>query len=378
MRITVVGAGPVGLLTACLLSFEHAVTVLDKRTCSTRDHGLNIDTETIDLIINYLETCSGNTHCLCNVLHSWKGIPVSTVDIESKLSEIASNLGVTIRRGINVESIDNIKDNIIISADGARSKIRELLFGGETVDCHSVGYMAQLKYQTPGITRPRLAISAVSYSFLNGLSGSDLVVDFESLAPPNNNPMKPGTLYIPIPKSVYDVLSADRGNYASPWKLEELRQINHEQVSKLLRIIHRYEFSLKWRGGHLEDARVTVIPLVIYRSSDVVHLSNNNKLIMLVGDSSSCMVYQRGLNKGWKESVQCAITLHNISSETLSQRLSEYSQFCVKLYETERDKILVKQGKIISVNKTTSIAGIVLVSGLGIALGKVLSSYLTM
>jgi 2-polyprenyl-6-methoxyphenol hydroxylase-like FAD-dependent oxidoreductase len=297
MRITIVGAGPVGLLTACLLSREHTVTVLDKRTVSSRSHGLSIDVNTINVIVNYLESfvLSEDIRYLCNILRSWENTPVSTVDIESQLSDIARHLGVTIRKGITVESVDDIEDSIIIGADGARSKIRQLVFNDEKTDTHDVQYMGQLKYHTPGDTRPRLAISAMSYSFVNGLSGSDMVVDFESLAASNDQLRKPGTLHIPIPESVYTVLSSNgRGNYAAPWSLEELSQINNSQIAKLLRIIRRYEFSLKWRGGWLEDARVTVIPLTIYRSADVVRILDSNKLVMLVGDSASGLVFERG------------------------------------------------------------------------------------
>ena len=347
-------------------------------TTSTRSHGLNIDTNTINIIINYIESrnllIDDNMRYLCDILRSWENTLVGTIDIESQLTTIANNLGVNIRKGITVESIDEIEDSIIIGADGAHSKIRELVFNNETVDAHSVQYMAQLKYQTRGATRPRLAISAMSYSFINGLSGSDLVVDFESLAPPNDELRKPGTLHIPIPENVYNILSENgRGNYINPWSLEELGQINNAQVNKLLRIISRYNFSLKWRGGWLEDARVTVIPLTICRSADVVRILENNKLIMLVGDSSSCLVFQRGLNKGWTESVQCAMALNNISAQSLPERLVKYSQYCVKLYETERDQVIIKHNKIISTNKSTSAAGIILTSGIGIALAKLLS-----
>ena len=384
MRISVVGAGPVGLLTACLLSQKHAVTILDKRTESTRNHGLSIDSNTINVIIKYLESVrpteqfSENViEYLCNILRSWTNTSVSTVDIESQLSDIAERLGVNIRRGANVESIDDVEDNIIIGADGAHSKIRHIVFGDKKVDIHEVQYMAQLKYQTPGATRPRLAVSAMSYSFLNGLSGHDMVVDFESLSPPNDQLRKPGTLHIPIPENVYDVLSQNgRGNYNNPWSLEELGQTNHSQVAKLFRIFKRYEFSLKCRGGWLEDARVTVIPLTIYRSSDVVRVLDN-KVVMLVGDSSSGLVYQRGLNKGWLEAVQCAITLDEPSLQVLSKRLDEYTQYCVKLYESERDRIFIKHNRIISANASTTATGLILTSGLLITLGALLSRVLT-
>jgi hypothetical protein len=68
------------------------------------------------------------------------------------------------------------------------------------------------------------------------------------------------------------------------------------------------------------------------------------------------------------------MVLHNISSETLPEKLAEYSQYCIKLYEAERDQIMVKHNKIISANKSTSITGIALTSGLGLALVNLLST----
>ena len=381
MRITIVGAGPVGLLLSCLLSANHTVTVIDKRNESTRSHSLNINVETVTVIVDYIRNNMVISSDLEEMLHIWSDNPVSTVEIEEKLTEIAIGLGVIIRRGINITSLDTIDDFVIIGADGAKSKIRSLVFNDDLVDIHNVQYMAQLKYHTPGATRPRLAVSAASYSFLNGLSGSDMVIDFESLAPPNDNFRKHGTLHIPIPESAYNMLTKNgKGTYANPWTIEELQSIRSDEdlylIAKLIRIIKRYDFSLRWRGGWLEDPKITVIPLTIYRSTDVVRLLDNNKLVMLVGDSASGLVFQRGLNKGWLEAVQCARTLNTNDPNALSLALAEYSQYCKTVYESERDAVLEKHRKIISSNKVTSVTGVILTSGLGLLFGSVMSKSL--
>lgn len=372
MKITIVGAGPVGLLLACLLTNRHKVTVFDKRETSTRSHGIKINNETIRIINNYI--CNDdNPHIvdLKYLLMSWGNKPINTIEIETKLSEIATDLGVVIRRGTTVESLDTITDSIIIGADGARSQIRQLMFGSELLDIHNVQYMVQLKYKTPGTTRPRLTISAVGFSLLNGLSGSEMVLDFESLAPQNDSLRKPGTLHIPVSESVYNILSANgRGTHTTSWSREELKAINDFSIAKLTRIINRYEFSLQWRGGWLEDARVTALPLTIYRSPDVVKVVND-KLIILVGDASSGLVFERGANKGWLEAVRCASTLSDVG--TISRELIHYSEYCKTLYEDERDIILKKHSKIVSANKSMSTSGIVLTSGIGLLFAKLLS-----
>jgi hypothetical protein len=385
MKITIVGAGPVGLLAACLLSRRHRVTVLDKRTESTRSHSLNISSETISVINDYIgEDQDHNIIYLKNLLYRWihnNSNYVDTIEIETKLSEIAMEMGVTIRRGVNVDSmeiINNMDANVIIGADGAKSKIRSLVFNDELVDTHNVQYMVQLKYQTPGSTRPRRNISAIGYSCLNGLSGSDMVLDFESLAPPNDSLRKSGTLHIPVPRSIYEILSANnRGTYSMPWSIDELATINNQQIAKLVRIIGRYHFSLKWRGGWLENPAITVIPLNIYRSADVVRILPTNKLVMLVGDSSSGLVFERGLNKGWLETVKCVETLSASTPNELILALTEYSHHCMLLYEKERDQILLKHNKLTSSNKAISATGLVATSCLTLLIGGLLTTKMT-
>ncbi|CAH6418390.1 Hypothetical protein HVR_LOCUS128 [uncultured virus] len=383
MKVTIVGAGPVGLLLSILLSKEHIVTILEKRKEDGRDHGLSISGNTVNTVLNYLNSLYPENACVTmnntmqqfrDLLLSWSDTPVSTVEIQHRLTEIAKESGVTINYGAAVESINIITDSIIIGADGAHSVIRNVVFGDMKADEHNVQYMAQLKYITSGSARPRKLISAMSYSFLNGLSGSDMVIDFESLAPANfNNALtKPGTLHIPIPESVYDLLSVNgRGKYGTHWYPEELKDIGNYQIAKLYRIIRRYQFSLNMRGGTMSDPKITVLPLTIYRSTDVVKILPLNKVVMLCGDSSSGLIYELGLNKGWLEAVQCAMALENVNSSTLAERLVRYAQFCQNLYEIKRDEILAKHNKIMSVNKSTSTTGIVLTSGLGILLSRI-------
>lgn len=106
---------------------------------------------------------------------------------------------------------------------------------------------------------------------------------------------------------------------------------------------------------------------------------------MLVGDSSSGLIYERGLNKGWLEAIKCAQTLTRINVVQLPIRLAhwpeeavlplaEYSQYCIELYENERDKALAKHNKIMLINKSTATTGIILTSGLGVVLSKWIGS----
>lgn len=348
MHISIVGAGPVGLLLSILLSYKnHKVTIYEKRLEYKRDHALDINQETINII---LDECPQ----LHEVVINWSNNPISTVEIQEILTQEAIKLGVTI---INREIIDlnSIKDNIIIGADGAHSTVRRIIFDDEKTDVHDVQYMVQIKYHTSGNTRPRKMISAMAYSFLNGLSGDDMVLDFETLSGKTTELIKPGTLHIPVPRSVYNILSADnRGKYDTFWTLEELQNIQNSQIEKLCRIIRRYEISLSFRNGLLGNPKITVIPLSIYRSTNVVNVIDN-KLYVLCGDSSSGLIYQLGLNKGLKEAVELS-----------KLDLITYPEFCKSLYEKYRDEILMKHDKIVKGNRKISSVGVVLTSGLGL------------
>lgn len=375
MKITIIGAGPVGILLSIFLSTKHSVKIFEKRYGEGRNHGLNISKYTINEIIKHLIYLNINEQKIHDIFLNWSDTSISTTEIRDKLIEIAEELGVVIYYG---RDISNIEDSVIIGADGAHSIVRKLVFNDLITDEHNVQYMAQLKYITLGSTSPRKLVSAMSYSFLNGLSGSDMVIDFESLAPVNDSITKPGTLHIPIPESIYNLLSENnRGKYDTHWTPNELSTISNHQISKLRGIIDRYNFSLSARGGVLGDPKITVFPLKICRSVDVFKFHRckdfSNKLVVLVGDSSSSLIFEEGLNKGWLEAIQCDKIFENKNSFDIANRLSDYSEFSLNLYEKKRDEILEKHNKIISINNSTSVTGIILTSVLGLFFSRMLS-----
>jgi hypothetical protein len=165
-------------------------------------------------------------------------------------------------------------------------------------------------------------------------------------------------LHIPVTEELYGILTANgRGTHTTPWTRDEISDIQHNQAQKLSRVINRYNFSLQWRKGWLEDAKITAIPLTIYRSEHVA-ATRNGKLIRLVGDASSGMVFERGLNKGWAEVLQCIESLDTASG-------NDYETYCTDLFNREYQYILTKSAKISKFNSTTSMAGMLLLAGMG-------------
>lgn len=404
MRIIIVGAGPVGLMLGLLMGLDHRVKILEKRRESGRDHGLNIDSKAIEAIIGYLQA---RTHPLIpeiiDTLRRWTGQHLRTTEIEHQLEDYALRLGIIIERGVSITSLAQFRGAlrarsfesgssqpqmnnchvgaIIIGADGSRSIIRSLMSGNELVEVETVHHMAQLKFSTPGSTKPRSPFGTGLHSLINGITGPEIVVDFESMSRIKDAGRKTASLHIPIPKSVYEILSAGgRGRYETPWSLVELKyaaststEEGRYQVAKLLRVIRRYEISLQWRGGWFENPRVTVLPLTMYRSRHVFTITPTNRLIMLCGDSSSGLIFEQGLGKGWLEAVQCAHTLADPRPEIIASRLTEYTEYCRQLFEQKRLQIKSKYQKLITTNVSTSavasVMGLKLLHSLGTSVG---------
>ena len=352
-NITIIGGGPVGLLTACLLAAKkrHKITIYEKNETYTRDHGISIDKKIIEKIN---EECDNET--IKNMINSFETFTRTTF-IEKKLYNLALNLGVEIHHK-TISSLNDISDNIIIGCDGAHSKIRKLAFGDNIKDTHTVQYMLQMKFDTNSNTRPRIPASTGAYYIINGISGSDAVVDFETMSKSNINKekMKPCTLHIPIKKDIYVMLCENgRGNYKTAWTRKELDNKNHYIIRKIARLINRYEISIKYREGTIENEQITVLSLTTYRSE--YHAKNlNNKKYYLIGDASSGLIYERGLNKGWLES------LYRVRSIIDNHNILNYNNCCKELYISELKKICHKHENIGFVETASFAIGTAIIS----------------
>lgn len=197
-----------------------------------------------------------------------------------------------------------------------------------------------------------------------------MVLTFESMAPPSSREYKSGTLHIPIPYSVYSILSANgRGNIDRPWNLQELQSINDPLIAKLVRIIKRYQFGVSMRKGLIEQDTLTVLPLTIFRSPKSA-LRFESKILFLCGDANSTCIYQRGINKGFLETLKCAEIMDE--PMILQSSLDAYNEYCEKLFKTEQNLALSRGQKIESSNKSISLSSQIIGLGLLTLIGGML------
>lgn len=203
----------------------------------------------------------------------------------------------------------------------------------------------------------------MAYSMLNSITGWDMALDFESLSRKATD-VKYGTLHIPIDFELYQhLIDGNRGNYENPWRLKELIKNQSQQVQKLCNIIKRYRLSLNFRGGWLAHEKITALPLQVYRSSQVAQCVSQN-YVFLVGDASSGLVYERGLNKGWLETVSL---VRCVTSSKID--VDSYNKYCETLYFSEVKKILRLGSKIKTANRGLTIVALVLIIGLCLSVG---------
>jgi 2-polyprenyl-6-methoxyphenol hydroxylase-like FAD-dependent oxidoreductase len=374
-NVVVVGAGPVGITTACVLKAVNRglnITVIDKRSDPKRNHGLSIQHDSIAKINEVLEEAltnhvnSDQIKSLQNILKNWSGHFVRTNDIEITLAKQAKSMGIEVLRDpayeISKGDLDTLLDpntsnlltdnkkklkalltaaSVIIAADGSHSLIREDL-GIKLADENTLKYMAELKYQTEGQTQPR------GYKEATLLSSKTGYVAIEAINRGQTNEKKPATFLVFLDAETHSALQAPdetgklKGFYGNPWTLKELkeRSLQDIRIYNLYKTIDLYLDKVKSRGGSSTDEKIVGLELKIYRASESVK-KLHGKHVLLVGDANSGLILQRGFNKGLKEVALCAHAVNKFfqdqplkivedpPKETLSKFVSYYSTYSV-------------------------------------------------
>jgi 2-polyprenyl-6-methoxyphenol hydroxylase-like FAD-dependent oxidoreductase len=165
--VIVVGAGPIGITTACTLKAVQNrlnICVIDKRPEPVRTHGLRINGDSVDKIQELLKSTVNSDsfftnheklHELGKIFESWRDNFIRTSQIENDLASVASYLGITVLRhadcAVTEENLaylcsaegeapndaaiklQHIFENasVIIGADGAHSVIRKVVMNDE-------------------------------------------------------------------------------------------------------------------------------------------------------------------------------------------------------------------------------------------------------
>lgn len=381
-NITILGAGPIGITTACALKAAHPdlnITVLDKRPVAKRAHGLSIQSDSVAKITALLHASTNqHTKDFTAILEGWSGQFIRTNDIEQKLAECAQNMGITVLRGssyevakgdlqaiLNHNSAHTLTENqqrlqpiisaasVIIAADGAHSIAREAL-GITLTDSETLKYMVELKYQTAGAMQPQKHLQGALQSSKTGH------ITVETVNRNATSDKKPATYLIFVDKSTYKSLKVPDGNkgykgvYGNTWNLKELCELgaNNAHVQRVYNTITRYLQEAVKRHGSCTEEQIATLKLKIYRNTESAKIYYS-KPFLFVGDANSGLVLQRGFNKGLHEVALAVAAIGKfIASPPLEGTLHEgfvnYTLATQRLFNNERSAIHIKD-KVIEV-----------------------------
>ena len=358
--VSIVGGGPVGLMMACLLSPWYYVTVYEKRSSYQRLHELDIGGDVIGELMSYCNNSVGLKD-LVDVLNRWKNSSITTAVVEQELKAILDNKRIAIVEQ-EITSPNELNSNIIIGCDGAHSAIRKSLHlnvqqsdpyytKSEVIDTQQWGYLLSMRFSTAASTTPRKIISGLIYNIPSAMNGLGLDHEsFHALSPTDQS--RKVSLYLPISAELYQQLSGDQ------WTIAKLKQLG-PSADALINHLERYRLNLELRGGWISEEAIKVLPLTGYRAASVSYVSETNTAF-LVGDSSSGLVYRRGLKKGWKEACYLATQLMDVrtGSQDIDDVGVNYQRFCIDLYRQETAMIDQTQQRTENVNTGLALAGI--------------------
>ncbi len=359
--VAVVGAGPVGMMTACLvkaLNKDLTVKVFDKRPTTTRDHALRIKPDSISKIHALCQECLARSSSsldkplieqLLFMTTAWKNRHVRTSKIEEALTQIVKEK-IEVLRGPEYEVrasafsafLASTNAPVVIGADGAAdSQVREAM-GGKKNEEKPLSYLLELKYNTTQDSLERNSID----------SSTQAVVaegwDFETMGRKEaDKELKRVTLHKFVDLETHRALllvdqagGVSKGSTANPWTMEELsEQANKDSKAKwVVEHIHRY-FNERDHSGE----KIVTFPMTMFRSTQVVKMIGN-QVVVLAGDASAGVVLERGVNKGFIEAALCAKAvvaffekkpaIEKINS--LPQEFTIYEQETLRLYKNER------------------------------------------
>lgn len=355
--VAIVGAGPVGMMTACLvkaLNKDLTIKVFDKRPTTTRDHALRIGADSIDRIHaackEYLAHSSVDkplVNQLIAITKNWKNGHIRTSAIEEKLTQLLKEK-VQVFRGPEhevkatafPEFLASTKAQVVIGADGATdSQVREAI-GARKQEEKPLSYLLELKYTTdPECCRRNLAEGCSQAVEAEGW-------DFETMSRKEpGKSVKRVTLHKFIDQKTHQALlvaesDGMKGSTAKPWTLEELSK-RSKTSSKVKWVIDHIERYFDDRDHSAE--KIVTFPMTMFRSSHVVKVIGN-QIVLLDGDASAGIVLERGVNKGLIEAALCAkavTTFFNKISlrgkiDTLPEEFKTYEQETLSLYKNEK------------------------------------------
>lgn len=300
--IVIIGAGPVGLWTAIQLkkrSPNLSITMYEKYEEYQRSHVLRLDYWSLILYAKqnndsfekeFYEKVTGESFSKIMTQFA-KSIYIRTNEFESALKNYAYQLGINIEfNKINSpEEVMQLHPEAIsfIAADGAKSLMREVLLGENSIEEIPLQHIVELKYQAYGTAKP---LNIFNEHFKTNKTIENMA--FEYIGKTKNN-LTPVTIRFFLDKEVYQQIP--EATFKNPLTLE-----NELIPPSLKNDIFTYLKIRENESGDVyqtDSSKLSKLVLALYAAKDFA-LEINDKAWFLVGDAAMGVPYFRALNSG--------------------------------------------------------------------------------
>jgi 2-polyprenyl-6-methoxyphenol hydroxylase-like FAD-dependent oxidoreductase len=294
--IGIVGAGPVGLWTAynILMSNEDInIVFYDKHASYVRSHILQIDVD--ELISNIRKYNALHSEQIKNEITNLMdgNTHISTLELESFLKGLLTtkfNERVEFITRTIVDPLFELKHDLIIGADGAKSIVRRKIFCEDLYVRENLQKIIMVKFTTD-VAAKNGYLTRI-YTMIKAR-----VIHDVRYGKVNENGQIPVTMMI-IPNKEIQKAMDDIPNkpvlFKNPWDIYK-DNIQPNIIALITKTLSQNGFDVV----NLENLDIKFIELNNYAATNFTKC--NNALWLLVGDAASGVPFFRSLNKGLKE-----------------------------------------------------------------------------
>jgi 2-polyprenyl-6-methoxyphenol hydroxylase-like FAD-dependent oxidoreductase len=313
-----VGAGPVGLFTAIQAKLHNPalnIQMFERNEEYTRSHILKIEPSSYEGAYNNPDNpYNEEFQQILTDLHG----PVRTTEIERRFRELAVKMGIGIQTGSKVENVRDLAKQYpsaktIVGADGARSGVRQQLFGDRKRVDRTYQTIIEVKYEVEG-RAPRIN----PYNLVSGLTQIHHFVA-ENVGKTRNG-RTPVSLFFFADEQTGDLIRA-QGNPRTPVNLQNIADVDttlpRRDKNRLTKLANSILPWLAYRASYGEkrvenSEKIAAVALNVYESEDFV-VTEDGVRYLLVGDAAMGVPYFRALNAGFLGATKAARLLGSLN-----------------------------------------------------------------
>jgi 2-polyprenyl-6-methoxyphenol hydroxylase-like FAD-dependent oxidoreductase len=299
--VVVLGAGPVGLWTAIQMKKRAPATsivVYERYQSYRRSHVLRLSVDSLCRFAYRDETSSEAeffqdiTGAASNAKRA-RHISLRTQELEATLRRYAECLGIAIHYE-EVKSTRTLRERHpdcqrFIGADGAHSLVRREIFDNEYSVKKDLHFVAELKYDVAGKTRP-LDLLTEQYKSLKLMPHSV----FEYIGRERDS-LTPITLRFFIDRDVYNAIG--EATFKAPVTVENYRQKLPPKLSRAINLYLTIRKELLGDDPVFSTMKLGTLTLGVYGSATFAKRRDGAEWY-LVGDAAMGVPFFRSLNAG--------------------------------------------------------------------------------